>query len=109
MVLTFIFRTESATCKEMDPPGGLTTFRQQGVFWVFLCGEVRKMAFGNLKDQDTSVTWSRPGLPGTLHCMSNKGTGSRKGSDVATSAEKPKSAVATLVESFEDLVESQRK
>jgi hypothetical protein len=41
--------------------------------------------------------------------MGGKGTGSRKGSYVATSAEKPKSAMATLVESFEDLVESQCK
>jgi hypothetical protein len=32
MVLTFIFRAESATCEEMDPPGGLTSFRQKGGF-----------------------------------------------------------------------------
>ncbi len=70
---------------------------------------MREAAFSNLKDQDTSVTWPQPGLPGTLHCMSNKGTGSGKGSDVATSAEKPKSAMETLVESFGDLFESQRK
>jgi hypothetical protein len=41
--------------------------------------------------------------------MRRKGTHSRKGSYVATSAEKPKSAMTTLVESFENLVESQRK
>jgi hypothetical protein len=41
--------------------------------------------------------------------MSSKGTNSKKGSAMATSAEKPKSAVATLAESFENLVESQRK
>jgi hypothetical protein len=41
--------------------------------------------------------------------MSNKDTARKKGSDVATSAEKPKSAMATLTESFENLVESQRK
>ena len=41
--------------------------------------------------------------------MSNKDARSRKGSSMATSAEKPKSAMATLTESFENLVESQRK
>jgi hypothetical protein len=41
--------------------------------------------------------------------MSNKDTATKKGSDVATSAEKPKSAMAALRESFENLVESQRK
>jgi len=41
--------------------------------------------------------------------MSSKDTRSRKGSAMATSAEKPKSAMATLAESFENLVESQRK
>ena len=53
--------------------------------------------------------WLRRGLPDTLHCMSSKGTSAKKGSHVATSTEKPKSAVAALVESFENLVESQRK
>src|ERR1700674_4264380 len=52
--------------------------------------------FSNLKDQDTSVTWPQPGLPSKLHYMSSKGTGSKKGSYVATSAEKPKSAMAAL-------------
>jgi len=41
--------------------------------------------------------------------MSSKSTHSKKGSYVATSAEKPKSAMAALTESFENLVESQRK
>jgi hypothetical protein len=41
--------------------------------------------------------------------MNSRDTRSRKGSYVATSAEKPKSAMATLTESFENLVESQRK
>jgi hypothetical protein len=41
--------------------------------------------------------------------MSNKDARSRKGSAMATSAEKPKSAMAALAESFENLVESQRK
>jgi hypothetical protein len=41
--------------------------------------------------------------------MSNKDARSKKGSAMATSAEKPKSAMAALAESFEDLVESQRK
>jgi hypothetical protein len=41
--------------------------------------------------------------------MSGKGTSSKKDSYVATSAEKPKSAVTALVESFENLIESQRK
>jgi hypothetical protein len=41
--------------------------------------------------------------------MSNKDTATKKGSGVATSAEKPKSALAALTESFENLVESQRK
>ena len=41
--------------------------------------------------------------------MRSKGTLSRKGSNVATSAEKPKSAMAALAESFENLVESQGK
>ena len=41
--------------------------------------------------------------------MSSKGTHPKKGSYVATSAEKPKSAMAALTESFENLVESQRK
>ena len=40
--------------------------------------------------------------------MGNKGTSSKKGPDMATPAEKPKSAMATLAESFENLVESQR-
>lgn len=41
--------------------------------------------------------------------MSNKNAPSTKGSDMATAAEKPKSAMATLAESFENLAESQRK
>ena len=41
--------------------------------------------------------------------MSNKNISSKKGSDVAASAEKPKSAMATLAETFENLVESQRE
>jgi hypothetical protein len=41
--------------------------------------------------------------------MSNKDTASKKGSYVATSGEKPKSAMAALTESFENLVESQHK
>jgi ribosomal protein S20 len=41
--------------------------------------------------------------------MSNKDTRSKKRSAMATSAQKPKSAMATLAESFENLVESQRK
>jgi hypothetical protein len=41
--------------------------------------------------------------------MSSKEARSRKGSAMATSAQKPKSAMATLTESFENLVESQRK
>jgi hypothetical protein len=41
--------------------------------------------------------------------MRKKHTRSRKGSAVATSAQKPKSAMAALAESFENLVESQRK
>jgi hypothetical protein len=41
--------------------------------------------------------------------MSSKDTRSRKGSAMATSAQKPKSAMAALAESFENLVESQRK
>jgi hypothetical protein len=41
--------------------------------------------------------------------MSNKNASSKKGSAMATSAETPKSAMATLTESFENLVESQRK
>jgi hypothetical protein len=41
--------------------------------------------------------------------MSKRDTATKKGSDVATSAEKPKSAMAALTESFENLVESQRK
>ena len=41
--------------------------------------------------------------------MSNRDTPAKKGSDVASSVEKPKSAMAALTESFENLVESQRK
>jgi hypothetical protein len=41
--------------------------------------------------------------------MSNKDTATKKGSGVATSAQKPKSAMAALTESFENLIESQRK
>jgi hypothetical protein len=41
--------------------------------------------------------------------MSNKDARSRKGSAMATSSEKPKSAMAALAESFENLVESQRR
>ena len=41
--------------------------------------------------------------------MSNKDTPSKKGPAMATAAEKPRSAMATLAESFENLVESQRK
>jgi len=41
--------------------------------------------------------------------MRNKDARSKKGSAVATSAQKPKSAMAALAESFENLVESQRK
>jgi len=55
------------------------------------------------------VTWHRPVLPSKLHYMSNKDIAVKKGSGVATSAEKPKSAMAALTESLESLVESQRK
>jgi hypothetical protein len=41
--------------------------------------------------------------------MSNKDARSKKGSAMATSAQKTKSAMAGLAESFENLVESQRK
>jgi len=41
--------------------------------------------------------------------MSNRDTASKEGSAMATSAEKSKSAMAALVESFGSLVESQRK
>ena len=41
--------------------------------------------------------------------MSKKDARSRKGSATAISAEKPKSAMAALAESFENLVESQRQ
>ena len=41
--------------------------------------------------------------------MSNKDAHSRKGSAMATSTQKPKSAMAALTENFENLVESQRK
>jgi len=40
--------------------------------------------------------------------MGNKSASSKKGPDMATPAEKPKPAMATLAESFENLVESQR-
>jgi hypothetical protein len=41
--------------------------------------------------------------------MGNRDTASKKGSAMATPAGKSKSAMAALVESFESLVESQRK